>query len=282
MTRTPARTSASARPLTRAERRRDERAQRPRGAARHAPGRRPFWRSPIVAISGLALVGGFVLIAVLGQGQPAVAEVVNPPLGSYPPGLASGTTLGRSDAPVTIEVWSDFQCPFCGRFARLYLPGLVRDFVSAGDVRIVAHDVAFVGHANPNESLDAAVAASCAADQGRYWDYHNILFGNQSGENEGAFRVERLQAMADAIGLDRAAWDRCRLDPARARAVQATTSTALAAGIDSTPTLVINGVTSKGVPSTYEAFAAQIRSLLPAGAASPSAPASLAAASTAP
>jgi protein-disulfide isomerase len=282
MTRAPARTLPSGRPSTRAERRREERAQRPRGPARRGPGRRPFWRSPIVAISGLALVAGFILIALLGQGQPAVAEVVNPPLGSYPPGLASGTTLGRSDAPVTIDVWSDFQCPFCGRFARLYLPGLVEEFVSSGEVRIVAHDVAFVGRGNPNESLEAAVAASCAADQGRYWEFHDILFGNQSGENEGAFRLGRLQAMADAIGLDRAAWDRCRVDPARARTVQATTSAALAAGIDSTPTLVINGVTSAGVPSTYDALATQIRSLLPAGAGSPSAAASHAAPSTAP
>jgi protein-disulfide isomerase len=236
-----------------------------------------------VAISGLALVGGFVLIALLGQGPPAVAEVVNPPVSSYPPGLASGTSLGRSDAPVTIDVWSDFQCPFCGRFTRLYLPGLVRDFVSAGDVRIVAHDVAFVGRGNPNESLDAAVAASCAADQGRYWEFHDILFGNQSGENEGAFRAGRLQAMADAIGLDRATWDQCRADPARARAVQATTSAALAAGIDSTPTIVINGVPSAGVPSTYDALATQIRSLLPARAgASPSAIAPAGGASTAP
>ncbi|MGH3073342.1 MAG: DsbA family protein [Gaiellales bacterium] len=211
---------------------------------------------------------------VLGQhGGPPVnadtADLISPPT-SYPAGLADGEALGRSNAPVTLEVWSDFQCPFCGQFARTYMPRLVTDFVVDGQLWIVAHDIAFVGHGDPNESVDAAAAASCAADQASYWPYHDLLFWNQLGENQGAFDRAHLQAMADKLGLERGSWDSCVADPQRAREVTATTSQALAAGVKSTPTLVLNGVAAAGLPRTYDDLAGAIRALLTA--ATPSLP----------
>jgi protein-disulfide isomerase len=257
---------ASQVPLTRSERRRAERLARSRNGPRPRPAtRNAFWRSPIAAISGFAVVAGVALIVILGQ-KPAASVSSTPliPTTSYAPGLAAGESLGRADAPVTLEIWSDFQCPFCGQLARTYLPRLVTDFVVGGQLRIVPRDVAFVGRGDPNESVDAAVAASCAADQDRYWQFHDILFWNQSGENEGAFSDGKLREMADLLGLDRSAWDVCRADPHRDETVSTTTSDALAAGVDSTPTLVLNGTRTAGVPRTYDDLANAIRALLPA------------------
>jgi protein-disulfide isomerase len=262
--------SASPPPKTRSERRRLERLEHARiGPRSRRVARPPIWRSPIAVVTGAALVGALILIVVLGQSRRAPTSGVVVPTTSYPPNLAAGEILGRDDAPVTLDVWSDFQCPFCGSFARTYLPRLVSDFVVGGQLRIVPHDVAFVGRGDPNESVDAAVAASCAADQDRYWQFHDIVFWNQNSENAGAFSEARLQEMADRVGLDRSSWDTCRADPKRAQAVAATTSQALSSGINSTPTLVLNGTATAGLPRTYDDLANAIRALLP-GSTAPS------------
>jgi protein-disulfide isomerase len=217
-------------------------------------------------VSGLALAAAVIVTIALAQkaAPPRASGTDGLVLSttSYPQGLISGQALGRLDAPVTLEVWSDFQCPYCGMFARTYLPRLVSDFVAAGQLRIVARDVAFVDRGTSTESADAAVAAACSADQGRYWQYHDLLFWNQNGENNGAFDDNRLGAMADKLVLDRPSWDACRADPKRARAVAATTSDAVAAGINSTPTLVLNGAVNAGLPRTYDDLANAIRARL--------------------
>lgn len=259
-------------PPSRKERRRLEREERARTGSRLQQRQVPIWRSPTALITGVALVAGLIVVIAVnwGQAPSPVASSLNLPPTSYDPQLVSGETLGRADAPVTLEVWSDFQCPFCGQLARTYLPRLVADFVADGQLRIVPRDVDFVGRGDPNESVEAAVAASCASDQGKYWQYHDVLLWNQVGENRGAFNDARLVQMADQVGLDRAAWDQCRSDPARTAAVAATTSAALAAGINGTPTLMLNGVvTTSGMPRTYEELAGAVEAAL---AAAPSAP----------
>jgi protein-disulfide isomerase len=139
---------------------------------------------------------------------------------------------------------------------------------------ITQHDVAFVGRGDWNESADAALAATCAAGQGRYWEYHDLLFWNQHGENESAFSDERLGAMADRLGLDRTAWDACRSDPKQAKAVDATTSQALAKGINRTPTLVLNGTPVAGLPRSYDDLARAIHSAAGSSSTTPASPAS--------
>ncbi len=140
--------------------------------------------------------------------------------------LADGRSLGKPDAPVTLDVWSDYQCPVCGQFAELVEPTLIRTYVANGTLRIVDHDAAFQGQRSSSsydESVESAAGARCAADQGLYWQFHNLLFANQVGENEGAFRDERLRAIATKAGLDVAAWDACRATGQQQAAVRAET-----------------------------------------------------------
>ena len=114
-------------------------------------------------------------------------------------------------------------------------PQLVSEYVEPGTIRFEYRDYAFRGP----EAVRAAEAAACAADQGAYWRYHDTLFLNQSGPN--SFADARLKQMAETLGLDTGAFNQC-LDGGEKRAgVEASSAEAQAQGIDSTPTLFING-----------------------------------------
>ena len=151
--------------------------------------------------------------------------------------------LGPAGAPVTIEVWSDFQCPACGFFAKSIEPDLIDEYVRTGDVSLVYRDRAFLDGGDPNgESHQSAAAARCSGDQGKFWPYHDYLMENQDGENEGAFNRETLDQIATAVGLDMDAYGSCMDGDASMQAVVDETAQGAAAGVTSTPTLAINGV----------------------------------------
>jgi protein-disulfide isomerase len=193
-----------------------------------------------------AVLAGLVLVViasgVLGgrTGGAGTGELFSP-LRPVPPELVDPDdprAIGNADAPVTIEVWSDFQCPACGFLARAVKPDLVEEFVRPGTVRIVYRDFAFLG----NESQQSAAAARCAGEQGRFWQFHDYLFENQEGRDEGAFRRERLDLIARTIGLDMEAFGACLGSNAPFEAVAADTAAGRQAGIGATPTLGVNGV----------------------------------------
>ena len=199
-------------------------------AKRSAP---PVWRSPTVVVSVVAIVialvviGGLTLRPAGGTGSPSALPSgatsagpggsVSTPAGTLPLGLIApavtipstiprdGRTLGSPTAPVSLEIWADFQCPACGNFTRTIEPVVIDRYVQTGKVRLTFHDFAFIG----DESLDAAAAARCAAQQGRFWEYSEWLYANQIGENQGSFTRDRLAAIADQVGLDPAAWAAC-------------------------------------------------------------------------
>lgn len=95
--------------------------------------------------------------------------------GSYRGIPQSGATLGEADAPVTLYVYEDFQCPFCGQFSREVLPEVVQNHVAGGEAKVVSRPLVFLGE----DSLEAARAALAAGEQDLYWQYHALLFENQ-------------------------------------------------------------------------------------------------------
>ncbi len=167
--------------------------------------------------------------------------VATPPIWS-PTDQVDGFSMGHPDAPVVIEVWEDFQCPYCQRFTYEIEPLLVETYVESGDVRLVFRNLAFLG----DESHWAAVAGSLAADQDMFWPFHDYLFANFGGNESGSFHIDRLLEMAEAIGLD---MDQFReglmLENARERWAEidaVSRAEAYAQGISATPTIVVNGV----------------------------------------
>ncbi len=208
----------------------------------------------------LAAVGGIALtLAVLvGSGSLSIGSPPPTPSPTPEPTFAmTGATVGVATAPVTIEIWADYQCPYCGIFTHGIEPTLLREYAAGGLAVVRFRDFAFLGQ----ESIDAAVAARCADRQGRFWRYHDLLFASQRGENQGAFSSAVLGQLAAFAGLDQAVFSACLADPAVASEVAAETEEGRAVGVASTPTLRFVGPGGtrllKGI-STPDAIAEEI------------------------
>lgn len=220
-----------------------------RRAARAAQAGASTRRSPITWITAAALVSGLVLIVVLlVANQPSDSLALMPPSDPTPTELADGRAVGSADAPATLEVWADFQCPGCGLFSRAAEARLIREYVADGQLRIVFRDFAFLG----DESTEAAVAARAAEAQGKFWPYHDWLFANQDGENTGGFRTEVLVGIAHEVGLDVSAFEAALVDTTLADAVRAETDSGADVPVTATPTLVIGDQVMTGVPAWDE------------------------------
>jgi protein-disulfide isomerase len=197
---------------------------------------------------------------------PPIAE---PPIAT-PVELADGFRLGAEDAPVAIEVWEDFQCPFCQRFAFEVKPGLVTRYVETGQASLTFRQLPFLG----DESHWAAVAASLAAEQDRFWPFHDHLFANLLGENVGSYDLERLLVIGEAVGLDMEAFrEGLVLERARARFAEIEAEArrdASALGITATPTVTVDGVPLES--PDLETVSAAVEAALEAADASPSSP----------
>lgn len=164
---------------------------------------------------------------------------------------------GDASAPVTIVEFSDFQCPFCGRFTRETAPLIEETYIQSGKVRFGYVHFAFLGP----ESLWAAQAAECAADQNSFWAYHDLLFQRQAGENQGAFNKENLKVFAEELGLDTTAFNECLDSGKYAEVVAADASLARSLGISVTPTFWINGQMLVGA-LPFDAFAGAINNAI--------------------
>lgn len=165
--------------------------------------------------------------------------------------------LGNPDAPVVIDEYSDFQCPYCGQFALTTFHQIEQAYIATGQVKFVFHNFAFLGL----ESQWAAEASYCAYEQGRFWEYHDVLFNNQAGENRGAFRKDNLKRFAQAIVADEAAFNRCLDSERYAEHVRQVRQEGSQRGVNSTPSFFINGKLLKGA-QPFSAFQAQIRAAL--------------------
>ena len=231
--------------------------------------------APLLAALVLAGVGALPVSA-----QPSEEpELIWAPLVTLPPVAeppvrtpleqADGYSLGAPDAPVSIEVWEDFQCPYCRLFTLQVKPAIVERFIDTGRARLTFRDLAFLG----DESHWAAVAASLAAEQDRFWPFHDYLFGNLLGENVGSYSLERLLAIGEASGLDMARFrEGLVLEAARERFREIDAESrqgAAALGITATPTVTVNGAV---VPSPdLETVSAAVEAALAAIPASPAA-----------
>ena len=185
-------------------------------------------------VGALLLAGSLVAFGGLGRATPSPSPTPTPA-----PNEANGPSIGSAAAPVTVEIWADYQCPYCQAETMVFGGSLERGFVLPGTARVVFRDFAFLGQ----ESTDAAVAARCAGrqDPGAYWRYHDLLFAAQKGENQGTFSRANLVTFAGIAALDATSFTACLDDPSVAKAVAAETAAGRALGVESTPTLRVIG-----------------------------------------
>jgi protein-disulfide isomerase len=198
---------------------------------------------------GVALL--LVAVLILPNLAPA-GEFVTVTPAAWP--QANGRTLGDPQAPVVVEVFEDFQCPSCKRFTEVIEPVILQTYVATGKVHYVFMQYPFIG----NESLQAAKSALCAADQDRFWDYKQVLFANQTGENVGSFLDNRLVAFAGSLGLNEGDFRTCLQSDRHNATITAEFQRGNELGARGTPAVFVNGeyVAPGFVPSVEQLSAA--------------------------
>lgn len=181
---------------------------------------------------------------------------------------------GPKDAKVTVVVFEDFQCPFCGAASGLnpemvksmqsrdatWQPAetnIIKDYVNTGKARLVWKDYPFLGQ----ESIWAAAAARCAQDQGKFWEYHEKLFSSQKGENEGAFAKENLKKFAADLRLDTKSFNDCVDSGKHEARVQEAITYGQSVGVSGTPATFVNGQIVSGAAG-YATFKPMIEAEL--------------------
>lgn len=154
--------------------------------------------------------------------------------------------MGKVDAPVVMVEWAEFQCPFCGQFARNTQPALVQKYVDSGKLRIEWRDYPYLGP----ESTTAAHAGRAAAAQHKFWAYHDALFNRQQPVNSGALTEDYLVHLAGTLGMDTGKFRQDMASPQVAQAVQRDRQEAISLGITGTPAFVIGDQPIIGSMST--------------------------------
>jgi protein-disulfide isomerase len=170
-------------------------------------------------------------------------------------------TLGSPRAQVVIIEFTDLQCPFCSRFSLQVFPELRQRYVDKGLVRFESHDLPLHFHAH---AMPAAIAARCAGEQGKFWEFREAVFRRQA-ELPGA----PYDSIASQLGLDLPAFSACRAEPRVAQEVRADAELAAANGIDGTPSFVIGRMEGDRMPGELlvgaqplEVFVAKLDALL--------------------
>ncbi len=145
---------------------------------------------------------------------------------------------GSPTAPVTVYEMSDFQCPYCQRFALEIFPALDTAYVQTGKVRWLFVNFPLPMHPN---AVPAAEVAMCAARQGKFWPVHDLLFRNQKVWAPLKAPAEYFLTFADSASLDRAAFQTCLSTGATRSEVESDAAAAVRAGATSTPSFYIEG-----------------------------------------
>jgi protein-disulfide isomerase len=212
-----------------------------------------------VIISAIIIAGFLIACAILLRGSKNPASLnsatktdgIPVTTATLTPVGPADRTLGNGDAKVTVIMYEDFQCVFCGAVSgsqpenseaiqylkqkvdpnwTAFMP-VIMDYVKNGSVRFVYRDFPFLG----TESVQSAIAARCAEDQGKFWEYHDYLFSHQNGENKGAFSNPNLESFAKILGLQTTDFNQCLEGGKYTQAVADSKTEGINAGVTGTP-----------------------------------------------
>ena len=156
--------------------------------------------------------------------------------------LANGSPiLGDPNAPITLVEFGDYQCHFCNVFFHSTEDDILKNYVETGKVRMIFKDYNIIGP----DSIKASHGAHCANDQGLFWEYHDILYSNWTGENNGWASSENLTKFAQEIGLDMVKWSECVTNGPHSQTILTSNEDAKKLGITGTPAFFVIGPDDK-------------------------------------
>lgn len=222
------------------------------------------WKSVIETFALVVIAGAVAWTAITGRAAVPVARAAAraarpaPPLPMEPISLAGAQTSGSATAKVALVVYSDFQCPFCGKFARESLPTLEKEYVQTGKVLLAFRQFPLPIHPFAEKAAEASL---CAGRQGKFWAFHDDLFANQQ-----PLDTDSLRGRAQHLGLQPGQFSAC-LEGETTAAVQADRAGGGPLGVVGTPTFLAGRISSDGRLKVSERFSgaqplAQFKSVL--------------------
>ena len=119
--------------------------------------------------------------------------------------LNGSPILGDSNAPITLVEFGDYQCHYCNVFFQSIEEDIIKNYVETGKVKMIFKDYNIIGP----DSINASHGAHCAEEQGLFWEYHDILYSNWTGENNGWASPSNLTVFAEEIDADMDNWTEC-------------------------------------------------------------------------
>ncbi len=215
---------------------------------------------PSLAI-GAGIASAAIIIAFIsfnGISEPAELSIEDPPSVQQtgPPKITMNTflangspVLGNADAPITLVEFGDYQCHFCNVFFKSTEHDIVEKYVKTGKVKMIFKDYNIIGP----DSINASHGSHCANDQGMFWEYHDILYSNWNGENNGWASSSNLTMFAQEIGLEMDRWSKCMSDGQHSKIILASNEDAGKLGLTGTPAFFVIGPDGK----TTKLFGAQ-------------------------
>jgi protein-disulfide isomerase len=203
----------------------------------------------IAAVVVAVVVGIFVAVQSSRNSGPDVAAL--------PDGVTeAGAGAAFGDGPVTVDLWEDFQCPACKAFAGVNAESLDAR-VEAGDITLVIHPLSFLDQNLGNSSsVLAASAFGCAIDEGKGLEFHNLVYENQPEENPGqeAWSAADLIGWGNDVGITGDTWESCVNELTYQGWVEQVASSQTDAGINSTPTVLVDGEKAWNTPEEGAPF----------------------------
>ena len=149
--------------------------------------------------------------------------------------------LGNHNAPIVLIEFGDYQCHFCNVHFHNTEHLLLENYIEKGKVKMIFKDFTIIGP----DSINAAHGAHCANDQNKFWEYHDILYNNWTGENNGWASSENLQSFAEEIGLNVDEWMQCMKEARHSEVISKSKQDGRDLGITGTPAFFVIGPDNK-------------------------------------
>lgn len=188
------------------------------------------------AAAALLAAVGLIAAQLMGTGgREEVRSDLGPPVWEGLP--VAGMTVGPQDAPVLVEEYFDYQCPHCHTASEQIVKPFIERVVATGDARFAYRLFPILGP----ESITAARGAYCAAKQGKFWPFQDVLMGERGTGNRGTYAEERLRSYAERVGLELQPFEQCLGSDEAAIYVSGAYERGVQLGIPGTPAYFVNG-----------------------------------------
>ena len=171
--------------------------------------------------------------------------------------------LGDPNATITLIEFGDYQCHFCNVYYQNTEHVIYENYVMTGKVNVIFKDYTIIG---PDSTI-AAIGAHCAGEQGKFWEYHNTLYDNWNGENNGWAGQENIFRFAEKVELNMDEFIECNIDKRYEQKISKSSNDARTLGVTGTPAFYIISMNSQQVEfisgaQPYEVFEKTFNSML--------------------